>query len=726
MLKRREFLRATVVTAGVLVTGCSDDETVTPKDQPPRELTPGEAYFPQSIASGDPRPASVILWTRLDDPAATGDLSLDLEIALDEAFTSRVAVGGAETITLTALATFDHCVKARVTGLAAGTLYYYRFVYPSGGKNYVSRVGRTKTAPAEDADTKVRFAVVSCQDFIGKYYNNYLALAQEEFDFFVHLGDYVYETTGDPTFQTPDATRKLAFTDEAGAIALTTGAGDTFHAASSLDNYRQLYKTYRGDAHLQAVHEKYAMIATWDDHEFSDDCHGETATYFDGKEDEADQERRKHANQAWFEYMPVDFQDPQFRYDPQKSYPDDITIYRDLVFGKHVHLVMTDLRTYRADHLIPEQAFPGTVVVTQAELEALGPLPAVAKPYVDVETFGGGAYKTALAGAAATLGYDAAAITGNLSVAVINGILADLPASPPPPAPIDDADPTLEKGFSFADLGKNGYYGSIGSRYFVIKDTYDTYTALKYAATAGASEAVMGDAQEAWFLSTIGGSTRTWKVWGNEYCLTPLMVDLRAQALPEPFQRRFTMNADAWDGFRNKRSELIAKLSDIGNVVAVTGDVHAFYCGTPVTDADPAKKIHEFVTSSISSTTFKEELGKQVLSDPILSQVPGASALAAAIDTLLLSKDTKANPFLTFADSGRNGFMIVEAGADELVVTLRRIASAEVATDYTDKLDELLGKYKETRFRALPGDKEIYQEEGGAWKKWDPETQTLV
>src|SRR5262249_44243510 len=154
------------------------------------------------------------------------------------------------------------------------------------------------------------------------------------------------------------------------------------------------------------------------------DCHGAVATYYDGMKDETDEARRKNANQVWFEYMPVDYpDDPEFAYDAAAKYPDDIRIYRDLVFGKHLHLVMTDERTFRADHVIPEQAFPGAVVLDQAKLTAaLGSLPTFAQPYVDVDTFQTGTYKTALAGAAMAEGYDAADITGKLSVSFINGI----------------------------------------------------------------------------------------------------------------------------------------------------------------------------------------------------------------------------------------------------------------------------------------------------------------
>jgi alkaline phosphatase D len=726
-MKRRGFLRATLVTAGALLApacGGDDDTGSSSSGTPPAcEPTLGEAYFPQSIASGDPRPDTVILWTRVADPDATGDLEVELEVALDEAFTQPISLDGGARMKLTAEAAFDRCVKARLTGLSPATDYYYRFFYTRAGECLMSRTGRTRTAPAEDADVTVRFAYVSCQDFIGRYYNNHLALAREPLDFFVHLGDYVYETTGDPTFQEKAGDRKVVFTDTAGAISL--GEGGSFYAARSLDNYRELYRTYRGDAALQAMHERVPMIAVWDDHEFSDDCHGATATYFDGREDETDEARRKAANQAWFKYMPVDYPGaPDFRYDPSAAYPNDLRIYRDFKFGKHVHLVMTDLRTYRADHLIPEEAFPGKVVLDEAALvAALGAVPPEARPYVDIETFAAGAYKPVVAGAAGTLGFDAANVTGKLSVAFVNSVVATLAD---PIGPIDDTDPTLELGIAYIDLGKNAFYSSLGSRYLVVKETFDILSGIQHAATSGASSTVMGAEQEDWFLATLSGSTSTWKIWGNEYCVLPLQIDVSSFPIPDALKHRFYMNCDAWDGFRESRSVLVEQLATIGNVVVITGDIHAFYAGTPASNGDPSKKIVELVGASLSSATYKSLLQKQVAADPVLSTIPLAGQLAGAIDTLFLATDGKVNPHLGYARSDATGFSVLEASGAELAVTFHVLPEKYVLEDYAGREDELLALYETVKFRTLNGEGELYQEIDGAWKRWDPDTMTWV
>jgi alkaline phosphatase D len=727
MLRRRDFLRATVFTAGaLLVPGCGGGDT-TPA--PARVLDDGTKFFPQSVASGDPRADSVVLWARVADPDhASSNLELEVELSTDESFTTLVSLGAAQA-KVSAVSKFDHCAKVKITGLTPATIYHYRFIYVTAGKNFVSRTGRTKTAPAEGADVPVKFAVVSCQDFIGRYFNAHLALAQEEVDFFVHLGDYIYETTGDPSFQTAQPDRTITFTDQKGALPLTAGT-ITFYAAKSLDNYRELYRAARGDVNLQKVHERFAMIATWDDHEFSNDCHGDTAVYSNGKVDETDPARRKAANQAWFEYQPVDYAGKEsFEYDATAATPDDIQIWRDFTFGKHVHLVMTDLRSHRADGIIPEDALPGAVAIDQDALKAeLGSVPMFATPYIDVETYNAGAVKTVLAGAAKAGGYDPAKITGNISVAYINALAAKLNPGLAPADQIPTIDMVaqvgLEKGVSFADLGKGGNYTSIGSRYLAVKDTFNLFADITWKASK-ASQEVLGAAQEAWFLSTMQGSKATWKVWGNEYCLSQIAIDLSPFPLPPAFQHAFYMDTDGWDGFRNKRDELLDKLADVGGVVAVTGDIHAFFAGTPTT-SDGKKKIVEFVGGAVSSTTYLDILLGTIASDPVLSSVSGADMLAKNIDGLLLAKDTKINPFMGFANSAANGYVVVEAGPKELVTTMHMIPGNQVGKDFAGDVTTLAKFTKVATFKTITGESELYQQLAGAWKKWDPATQAWI
>jgi phosphodiesterase/alkaline phosphatase D-like protein len=655
---RRTFLRATLVTAGGLVVGagCDDDQSsggggdtgvdadtggdvldVTADGDVGPEVLDGSAYFPQSIASGDPRADSVILWARVEDAQQSGDLELALEVARDEAFAERITLDGGARLGITAESGYDHCVKVKVQGLDAGTDYYYRFLYGVGDALYASRTGRARTAPANDDDRPVRFAFCSCNDYNGRYFNAFEWMARQELDFFVHLGDYIYETTGNPQFQDTHPDRAMVFTDEAGAIVFNEGTEEEYFAAKSLSNYR------------------------------------------------------------------------------------------DLEYGPHVHLFMTDLRTYRPDHLVPEDALPGAIAMTQGELElAVGDVPEFALPYVDIDAFEDGAYAEILSDNAGALGFDEAKITGNITVAFINDALAALNTAGGSFTPIsEETAATLPRGMAYSHMFKVRPYGQLGSRYFVIDDTFRLYAGWRYAQTGGASEDILGQEQELWFLEGMGASTKTWKIWGNEFCLVQKVVDLRSIAsLPAAFRQRIRLSAEDWDGAPNKKNELIGKLADIGNVVAVTGDIHAFFAATPFVSADPTKKIVELVGGAISSGTYQQLLARTAASDPALAAA-GAEALALIADEFLRSPSARPNRDMAYADIKRHGFGLIEAGPSELVCELHHIAQELASQDLTAE-QNLGDRFEILRFRVLEGSPELYREVQGAWRRWDMERFAFV
>ncbi len=115
---------------------------------------------------------------------------------------------------------------------------------------------------------------------------------------------------------------------------------------------------YRTDPRLQAVQERFALVAIWDDHEFSDDCWADSETYDNGSFANGvggnvhQPRRRRSANQAWHEFMPADI---HFTADAAAGI-QNVRIYRELQFGTLAHLVMTDERLYRSDHIIAEAA----------------------------------------------------------------------------------------------------------------------------------------------------------------------------------------------------------------------------------------------------------------------------------------------------------------------------------------------------------------------------------
>jgi alkaline phosphatase D len=333
-LGRRSFLQGLVVTVAVSqLPACSSDDGTGES---------GSASFPQGVASGDPRPDSVILWTRAL-PSGGGSMKVKYEVSLDEAFTQVIAQGD-----VTVSADADYTLRVKPVGLTPFTTYYYRFK----ARDAVSTVGKTKTAPSDDQDVPVRFAFASCQDFVGRYYHSWRAFLENEdpVDFVLFLGDYIYETNGDPDFQQSTSDRKVDIKD---GIQLEPDHPEV-KGAKTLDDYRGLYQRYRGDEWLQQVHANFPFICIWDDHEFANDCWQDHATDFnEAQGDEKSPERRHAASRAWFEYQPADV-----TFDDGASPPDDLKIYRKMRYGKHVELFLTDQRSYRADHTIPEGAGP--------------------------------------------------------------------------------------------------------------------------------------------------------------------------------------------------------------------------------------------------------------------------------------------------------------------------------------------------------------------------------
>ena len=576
-LRRRDFLQAIVVTAAAVpFSGCGSDD-----DGGGSTAADPDAEFPQGLASGDPKPDSVVLWTRAVPVSGSGSVKVRYEVALDEAFESMVAQGS-----VSVTEDSDWTVRIKPVGLEPYTQYYYRF---KAGK-MVSDVGRTKTAPTADQDVNVRFAFASCQDFIGRYYLSWKAFLEQEepVDFVVWLGDYIYETNGDPDFQLNDPNRKIDIQD---GIQLLPDSDPTVKAASSLADYRGIYKQYRADENLRKAHQMFPFITIWDDHEFANDCWQDHSTDFnEAKGEEKNTPRREAASQAWFEYQAADVD-----WDAAAAFPNDLTIYRTLRYGKHVELILTDQRSYRSDHVIPEAATGGQ------------------KP---------------------------------------EGAPADVP--------------------TYAEAGKLSAHSSLGSRNFVRKAGFDKIEAY-------VKPTMLGDEQKKWLIDTVKGSNATWKIWGNETQLVQMALDLSSFQLPALFQGNYYFTVDQWDGYRTERTEILNELSGVTNLVAITGDIHAFYAGELYVDFDnptPTPMAVEYVTAGISSSPAQEITENTVNSSDALKNF-GLGDLVPQFDTIL----TSTSPHYKYAKSLSHGIAIMEVDGDkEVRVTFVQIADVKSPT----------------------------------------------
>lgn len=322
-LSRRRFLGYTGAgaTAVLLGTGQWDVASASANSTKGYPFTLG-------VASGDPAPDGVVLWTRLAiDPLAPDGkggmpdqrIPVQYQVASDESFRNVVRAGVAF-----ASPELGHSVHPEVHGLLPGRTYWYRFRVG----NEISPIGRTRTAPAPGSvPEQMRFAFASCQSYEAGHYTSYQHMADEDLDLVLHLGDYIYETTyvENPTLHDgtplPDHLRTECF---------------------DLPRYRLQYAQYKSDAHLQAAHAIAPWICTFDDHEVENDYRGDTSE----RDNEPDQDpavfrlRKAAAFQAMYENLPL-------RHTQMPSGPD-IRIHRRIAYGALADFTMVDTRTYRS------------------------------------------------------------------------------------------------------------------------------------------------------------------------------------------------------------------------------------------------------------------------------------------------------------------------------------------------------------------------------------------
>jgi alkaline phosphatase D len=340
-LSRRRALQLGVATGAGLVVAAAD-----PAAARPPAAGSGRLAFRHGVASGDPLPDAVVLWTRVtprpgDDPGSGRGpvVPVTWEVATDAAF-RRIMRSG----TVPAGPERDHTVKVDATGLAPATTYWYRF----RSQGTTSKTGRTRTAPAAGAAVpRLRMAVVSCANLQAGWFTAYRHLAaRRDLDLVVHLGDYLYEY-GPGEYQARD---------------VVVRPHDPPHEMVTLADYRRRHAQYKADPDLQSLHAIAPWVVTWDDHESANDAwSGGAENHTPGAE--GDWGRRKSfSQQAYAEWMPV-------RYSPGGQ------LYRRLRFGRLASLSMLDLRSYRDEQVgsgaDPAIEDPGRTIAGPEQLQFL-------------------------------------------------------------------------------------------------------------------------------------------------------------------------------------------------------------------------------------------------------------------------------------------------------------------------------------------------------------------
>ncbi|MFI5952329.1 alkaline phosphatase D family protein [Cryptosporangium sp. NPDC051539] len=281
---------------------------------PSRGPVPAGA-FTLGVASGDPLPDGVLLWTRLaprplEPRGGMPDRPVEVrwEVAADERFRRVVRTGVA-----VARAANAHTLHVDVRGLDAARGYFYRF--RAGGQS--SPVGRTRTAPAPGAAVRrLRFTTASCQNWQDGYYTAYRSMAAEDLDFVVWLGDYLYESAPWP-----------------GLIREHAGTGQPY----TLDDYRIRHAQYRTDPDLARMHAAAPWIVSIDDHDVDDNWTGDLPADPRAVEKVPFTARKAAALRAFAEHLPI-------RLGPGGR------MFRRFGFGDLATLHVLDTRSYRSPH----------------------------------------------------------------------------------------------------------------------------------------------------------------------------------------------------------------------------------------------------------------------------------------------------------------------------------------------------------------------------------------
>jgi alkaline phosphatase D len=309
-LKRRSFLQTSSLAAAAVWSGRALGVA--------KEGVVFSAYpFSLGVASGDPSPDGMVLWTRLaPKPLEAGGgmpaepVKVAWQVCEDEAMTKVVAKG-----VTNAVPDWAHSVHVEVMGLKPDRWYWYQF--KAGSE--VSAQGRTRTLPeAGSSPDRLRFAFASCQHYETGLFTAYQHMLKEDLDLVFHLGDYLYEYEG------IDKRVRKHLGKEIMAI----------------DDYRVRHAQYKSDPDLQAMHAAAPWVVTWDDHEFDNNCAGDISEE-EGVDPVVFLRRRAASYKAYFEHMPL-------RRSALPKGPD-MLIYRGIAFGSLAQFFVLDTRQYRSD-----------------------------------------------------------------------------------------------------------------------------------------------------------------------------------------------------------------------------------------------------------------------------------------------------------------------------------------------------------------------------------------
>jgi alkaline phosphatase D len=353
---RRTFLKGLgIVTLAPALPGCSDGNDTLRIDggvvlPPPGRPVPSDNFdfpivselpFAHGVASGDPLPNRVIIWTRITEEAPSSPaLPVEWRVATDPGMASVISSGIQD-----AVADHDWTIKVDVIDLEPATTYYYQFSALAG---LTSIVGRTRTAPAADVDA-VRIAVVSCSSYWSSWWSGYGHLAnRNDIDLVVHCGDYIYE-----------------FVDEDERVRARRDLADInyvdYRDWLNLEEVRRRYALYRADPNLLRAHQQHPWAIIWDNHDISVNFGNELDD--SSVDDSVQTTTLSDTTRVFYEWTPTRpvraDGSGEFVFVDDGSYPlpaDSLQIYRKLDYGPMADIFCLDTQLY-----LPSRERPGVV-----------------------------------------------------------------------------------------------------------------------------------------------------------------------------------------------------------------------------------------------------------------------------------------------------------------------------------------------------------------------------
>ena len=631
-LNRREFLQvAAAMGASLAWTG--------PARASQSNWRENRAVFPEGVASGDPDPSSVILWTRR--PYDQGDRHiLTVEVAEDEAF-KRVVAKAPSPVSASA----DWTSRVLVGGLRPAHTYWYRFTDSDGNG---SRIGRTITAPRPDDPRAVNFAFVSCQDINEGKLNAYRrmifederARPEDQLGFVLHLGDFIYEVVEYPDEVKTRFDRTIY---DVGRIP-DGGKAANFHYPLTVEGYRVVYKGYLADPDLQDARARWPFVNIWDNHEFS--WQGRQSIVQAGGPPQPGQTVKVAANQAWFEFVPARVKTPSGKLEAfgppvvkniaiEKwdenglgMEPNNLTAIRSLIayralrYGKHLDLLLTDQHSFCGEDPSDSQG------------------------------------------------------VGDIYDPTFNGMFS-------------------EEAMIALDLGRAANGGKPPAKLH-FRDA-----SIPNPRKDRAPRTILGAEQKAWFKDSLLKSTATWKIWGNSLGALDIRVD--PQNLPDglaekswPKDTYAILRTDDYGAAYAERKEIYDLVRDakITGFAIVSGDRHSFWAGyaaamLPPREFEPVGL--SFVGGSLVSPGamegFEHGFKKPNPLKPLyVAYRPGAAkpdwtynmtllhgvrssleyAKSFDIDRAKALRNPNLAPHLEFFDAGGHGYATVRLDGDEM------------------------------------------------------------